>query len=92
MKRTQLLMLQLARQELWKLATSSELNSFVTSYFQNEENVLKTTTGQAFDNNSSWRIINTIHSEINKFNNKIKGEIDKIDAVIADLDEELEKE
>ena len=92
MKRTQLLMLQLARQELYKLATSSELKSFVTSYFKNEENVLKTTTGLELDDNSSWRIITTLHSEINKFKNSIKGEIDKLDVVIADLNDELEKE
>ena len=91
MKRTQLLMLQLARQELYKLATSSELKSFVTSYFKNEENVLKTTTGLELDDNSSWRIITTLHSEINKFKNSIKGEIDKLDVVIADLNDELEK-
>ena len=92
MKRTQLLMLQLARQELYKLATSSELKSFVTSYFKNEENVLKTTTGLELDDNSSWRIITTLHSEINKFKNSIKGEIDKLDVVIADLNDELDKE
>ena len=85
-------MLQLARQELYKLATSSELKSFVTSYFKNEENVLKTTTGLELDDNSSWRIITTLHSEINKFKNSIKGEIDKLDVVIADLNDELEKE
>jgi len=85
-------MLQLARQELYKLTASSELKSFVTRYFKNEENELKTSTGQALDDNSSCKIINAVHSEINKFSNKIREEIDKLDAVIGDLEEELEKE
>lgn len=88
MRRTQLLMLQLARQELWKISTTPEIYKNVDTIV----NELKVKLDGAMDDKLKWDTIKSLSDPFLKLLQSIKNETDKLDAVIGDLEEELEKE